>query len=292
MVPEWAVFMTPEGFEHFEGRLREALQRLDPEATFDAQSGTLQRSGDAAGRYSVVNLAQMCNQAPLDEWPSQIEHFLGALILRPWEGEGEEDRETVLQRLRVRLYSSELADGASMVKVNLAPGLMVALALDYPDRVATLGGGHARTLGRSREELFELGLAHVRATASPEVRRNRLKSGAELVSIASDDFFASSLALVVDEYVAPEPEAGYWVAVPNRHEALMVPLDHAPSVQALGPLTFMTRNLFERGPGSISPYVYWVRRRQWARVEVEAGTEAIRLVGPDPLLDAIEKLRP
>lgn len=287
MIPPWASFFTEPRYEHFMQIVRNILATEAPGATLDEEEGTW-REKDDPREYALLNLAQVCNQAPLDNWPTNVEHFVRTMRDPQALAGEDEDVATILNRLRVRLYPPEPMENALVVKVEIAKGLVACLALDYPDRIVTLNRDLARSLGKSSEELFDLGMANVQKTVDPEIEFHTLENGAAIGSITSDDFFTGTLALALDEYLPPEPELGYLVAIPNRHEILALAFKGTESLPGLPFLAFVGRDLFQKGPGSISPYVYWVRKRRWAQVELEETDDGLGVVGPPELIDFLD----
>lgn len=281
MIPEWANFLSPERYARF----IEAVQAEN--ALVDAEVGTWKTSENGTS-HSLIPLAQIGNATDESEWPEAIRHFIAAAERHAADGIPT-DLETLRPLLKVRLYSPELLGNAPTVKVPLAAGLVICVAVDLPESVQTLPRDLARTLGLSSEELFNLGLANVQATVQAERTDRELKNGGRIVSLAGDDFFTTSLALALDEYAAPEPVHGYLVAVPNRHEIIAVPLESGRSLGVLPALVSLSRDMFQRGPGSLSPYVYWVRRRRWAEVQIEESEKGIGIAGPEPFVEEVVK---
>ncbi|MGV3617091.1 MAG: hypothetical protein ACO1SV_17325 [Fimbriimonas sp.] len=287
MVPEWASFFTPERFALFIGRVQAALESRGGPYELDSRTGVWRL--EPGGRpFSLVSMAQVCNLEPEEEWESSIAQFL-EMAANHVPSEIPTDLETLRPMLKVRLYNPEALGDAPTVKVPLAEGLVICLAVDLPDTVLTLPRDQARTLGMSSEELFDLGLANVQSTVQAERSDRELRNGGKIVSLAGDDFFTTSLALALDAYAAPEPPHGYLVAVPNRHEVLAVPLESERSLGVLPALLTVARDTFRRGPGSLSPYLYWVRRRRWARIELEESPDGVGIAGPDPFIEEVVK---
>lgn len=284
MVPQWAAFLTPERYESFMRRVR---AELPSEGVLDAEDGSWRRSPEARP-HSLVQLAQICNLADEEEWAGAIRHFLEAAERHEDDGIPT-DLETLRPLLKVRLYSPELLGTAPTVKVPLAAGLVICVAVDLPESVQTLPRDLARTLGLSSEELFDLGLANVQATVRAERTERELRNGGRIISLAGDDFFTTSLALALDEYAGPEPAHGYLVIVPNRHEVMAVPLETGRSLGVLPALVTLARDMFQKGPGSLSPYVYWVRRRRWAEVEIEESAQGVGIRGPEVFVEEVVK---
>jgi hypothetical protein len=260
---------------------------LSENASLDAEDGTWQSAPDGP-RHSLVPLAQICNLANEEEWPEAVRHVLGAAERHEADGIPT-DLETLRPLLKVRLYSPELLGAAPTVKVPLAAGLVICVSVDLPESVQTLPRELARSLGLSSEELFDLGIANVQATVRAERTDRELRNGGRIISLAGDDFFTTSLALALDDYAGPEPLHGYLVIVPNRHEVMAVPLESGRSLGVLPALVTLARDMFQKGPGSLSPYVYWVRRRRWAEVQIEESAQGVGVIGPEPFVEEVVK---
>ena len=284
MVPQWASFLAPERFERFMQALR---TELSSDGILDEENGSCRRSPEARP-HSLVQIAQICNLADEREWPDAIRHFFEAAERHEDDGIPA-DLETLRPLLKVRLYSPELLGTAPTVKVPLAAGLVICVAVDLPESVQTLPRDLARTLGLSSEQLFDLGLANVQASVKAERTERDLRNGSRIISLAGDDFFTTSLALALDEYAGPEPLHGYLAIVPNRHEVMAVPLESRASLGVLPALVSLARDMFQKGPGSLSPYVYWVRRRRWAEVEVEESEKGVGIRGPEIFVEEVVK---
>lgn len=288
-VPEWAPFFTLDRFAVFMDRLHHTLVTTGRPFAINAEAGTWRYDG-AENEYGLLNLAQLCNSLPMDDWDQQIEHFVQAVSTIPTADAEATTIEELRPYLRVRLYHPEALTGAPALKMPITEGLVVALVADYPDRVVTVNREEARTYGLSSEELLDLGMANVREHVQAERHVETTDEGGKLISLSGPDFCTASLALAPDIYAGPEPEAGFLLSVPNRHEVLAVPIETDAAIQLLPPLVNATRSLFQRGPGSISPFVYWVRNRRWARIEFTWDEEGLAIEGPEEFVEAIQEL--
>lgn len=82
---------------------------------------------------------------------------------------------------------------------------------------------------------------------------------AELIHLYSDRPYLASLIGVIDQHVAEIGERGALVSMPSRHGVLVHPLHDPSGRAALGAMVPLTRSVYQQGPGSVSPHVYWWR---------------------------------
>jgi hypothetical protein len=75
--------------------------------------------------------------------------------------------------------------------------------------------------------------------------------------LSGDSFFVATWVLMLEEHLAPVPEHGALVVVPNRHAVLFQPIVDVSIVNAVGLLLGVAEAQCRQGPGSISPNLYW-----------------------------------
>jgi hypothetical protein len=290
-VPEWASFFTPERFAIFVERLELALEKAGIPYELDLEEGSWKALDEQGGKvYGIVNLAQICNQMPMDDWDAEIGPFLERIRNLHSEDEVPSDLETVKPMLRVRLFASESVDASMLVTRPVALGFVTCLAVDLPDKILTVSPERAAGYGVPIDMLFEIGLQNVIEKSAAEVKSFPVGDGAEILSLSGNDFFVASLALALNRILGDEPPYGRLVAVPGRHQALAASLVDASSLGALGPLVHAARGMFRDGPGSISPYVYWVQDDQWERLDIDLTERGGGVEGPDTFVEQV--LRP
>ena len=100
-------------------------------------------------------------------------------------------------------------------------------------------------------------------------------------------FATGAFAEHYHDAIAREQELGRLVAVPNRHQALCAPIDNGDSLAALGLLVHAARGMFRDGPGSISPYAYWVRAGHWERLDVDLTEQGVGVEGPEVFIETV-----
>lgn len=259
-VPSWASFFDDERFRAFLTVVEAEL--VSRGLTYELGDGVVALHGPGVKdglTLGLQNLAQLCNHEPLAAWSDVVSgHFAGMLGRDAEEAElarRVHDFEAVRPSLRVRLYGEEVA-GPERVTWPVADGLTAALVFDLPTAVRTVSAEDAGRWGRSREELYAIGLAN--ALKEPvEVEEVQLEGGGVVQALMGPSFFTSARALSLD--VPDDHPYGALVAVPHRHVVLVHVIAGLEVVRAINTMIVMTNGLFREGPGSISSDLYWSR---------------------------------
>jgi len=200
-VPSWASFFDDERFRAFLTVVEAEL--VSRGLTYELGDGVVALHGPGVKdglTLGLQNLAQLCNHEPLAAWSDVVSgHFAGMLGRDAEEAElarRVHDFEAVRPSLRVRLYGEEVA-GPERVTWPVADGLTAALVFDLPTAVRTVSAEDAGRWGRSREELYAIGLAN--ALKEPvEVEEVQLEGGGVVQALMGPSFFTSARALSLD----------------------------------------------------------------------------------------------
>lgn len=104
---------------------------------------------------------------------------------------------------------------------------------------------------------------------------------------AENEFAAGRLLLLERSGAGP---MGALVAVPIRNAALFLPLPDRTAVVAAVPMLMMAAPLFDEGPASVSPHLFWFRGGRFQRLtQCDSPGELPRMM-PSPEVEAL--LRP
>lgn len=264
-VPEWASFFTPRQYREFVEYLELDLARRG----FSYQSddyflsiGVL--SGPFEGfRLGFSNLAQNCVGVPRRKWRALIRNHLDRFLSTAKERESEtrdldRDFEQAKPRLKIRLYPEGMPGIDGTVSRNITEGVEAALVYDLPDSVVGVSREVVESWDRPVAELFEVALANVRAEPPIDSVLLPAEGGAEVFGIIDDgSLFAATRALFLESYMPPGLELGAIAAIPNRHAVLYYPIASDMTFRALQTMIPAAMAMYQNGPGSISPYVYW-----------------------------------
>jgi hypothetical protein len=287
-VPEWARFFTPDDYRDF-------LQAVDGEMrrrqlTYEFGDGTVHvmPSGAENADYGLLNLAQTCHATGRADWePTIREHFDNAF--RSTRDSEELDAKSgsldgVRACLKVRLYHTDYLDQmgeTGLIHRMPAEGLIETLVYDLPGSVRTVPPDHARKWGVALDDLFRIGLQNVRAEQpAPALQKFDVGKGATLQALVGDSFFTASHALFLEDHLKPPPDYGAVLAVPHRHAVLFHPIVDMKVVGAVNSMIPIAFGMYQEGPGSLSPGLYWWKERRLTLLPTKVTAQSISFSPP------------
>lgn len=266
-VPDWAKFFAPDEYRAFLGAVDGEMRRRQIPFEFGDGTVLVTPPGGEKADYGLLNLAQTCHATPRSDWASTIqEHFDNAF--RSTRDSEELDArcdklEAVRSCLKVRLYHTDYRDqmdGSGLVHREPAEGLIETLVYDLPGSVRTVPPDHATRWGVPEDELFRIGLANVKAERPPPVAQTfDVGKGAVIRALVGDSFFTASHVLFLEDHLDPRPEFGAVIAVPHRHAVLFHAIVDMRVVAAVNSMIPIAYGMYQEGPGSLSPGLYWWR---------------------------------
>ncbi|EDM77353.1 uracil-DNA glycosylase [Plesiocystis pacifica SIR-1] len=297
-LPTWAAALgTPARLTMFETQVRGCLQACVDEqlhgreasASLDGGVASVRmrrgegRRGWMQAQLGLMNLAQRwAVEVPGDAGETDAEsvargHALiaehVAVSVRRMAQAEHDDQALRPEALRVRLmnerHAVEYAEG--LVQRRLARGLHAALVFDLPEVLRPLTPERAASWERELDAVWAEALERTQAGLSEGegavvVERLRLFDRVPVLAITGDSFLTTSrildLGAVLDAAELGEGwrELGAVVVTPNRHTALAHALGGSTDLAtALAALQKAAASLYEQGPGSLSPELYWWR---------------------------------
>jgi hypothetical protein len=266
----WAPFFQPDELTSFLDQVEQNLRGRGLDFRLDRATGRVQyRDGDEIQNLGLLNLAQRCRQLARGDWPEAIHTHLEILVTGSPKVVSEMDTlaadfNRACEALRTRLQRTDFApDLASVVTRPVAEGLVEVLTYDFPESVAYVPPSHPNGWGVPLDEVFSRARQRVRDAGLLPRQALELPGGIALDLLEDEEnFFASTHVFFLNEYYQPAPELGCLVAVPHRHAIVAYPIQGAEVRRMLAGIAFLANGLFEQGPGSISPNVYWWDRER------------------------------
>jgi hypothetical protein len=288
-VPGWARFFEPGAFRAFLAVLDAELRRRSLD--YDIADGVLRLAGTGQGEYGLVNLAQVCNLAPRNEWTALVASHFDTLLAGESESASLDglaaDFEKARPLLKVRLYSDAYPAGAAVHRAP-APGVVAVLVYDLPNSVASVPVNHARRWGRADDDLFTLAVANVRAGGLLDVQPTDITDGVVVHALLGRSFFTATHALFLGDYVdAPH---GALVGIPHRHAILFHPIADRRALRAAQSLIPATFGMYQEGPGSVSPQVYWWREGRFTCLPSRVTARKVEFAPPPEFVALLDRL--
>lgn len=274
MAPAWCSFFTDDEYGRFVDELRSELQRRGGPVALDLDEGyaDLELAGWKV-RVGLSGPAQKVARRPAAEWPRVLEEHFSSLERLQANARLMDDFERVRPLLRVRLFTDPYSDSPELaVSRPLAPKLAVHPVADTASGVLLLLRSNLENWPLSEDGVFELGLTQTRANEMVPPEVVNLAQGVSFHTLRGNSFLVNANALWLDEFVDASSPYGALVAVPNRHEVLFHRISSWPLLEKTHrALIVIARKLWEEGPGSISPEIYWWRRHEWTHIPTTVG---------------------
>jgi hypothetical protein len=290
--PDWAAFMTPAEYARFR-KLVDGWLTNHTRGFTEVSGGGLDvdMGRDRPVMIGLVNLAQKCHLAATEDWPALVAEHLDAAVRN--DELTQSTFAAVREMLKVRIYAEDygagLSEEALLVKRPLAPGAVMALAIDFPKTVASVSPPMAADWGVPVDELFELGLANVRAQDRPQVEHREV-DGSELTFLLGESFFTATWITMLDELVGPGSPHGQLVAIPNRHIVVLIPIVDLSIVEGISAIIGAAAHLYQQGPGPISPNIYWRLRDRLTLLPTTVDGQTVRFEPPVEFIETLNRL--
>jgi hypothetical protein len=196
--------------------------------------------------------------APMDEWPKLVDDCLEEIYnaLTGKQADLDGPTEPLLSRMYVKLRPF-VDDARTMwpYALEVAPDLLLVLALDYPNHIALLNGDRVRQHGFDR--LLEAGINNMY-----EQVPNECVTHAGIFIIEGSDYLASTVSVLpwLVETITGDPDVshGVLVAVPNDNTLVFHALkDGAGAGYAVGEIARVAAECYEDSQRPLSRNVYW-----------------------------------
>lgn len=264
--PRWARFFSKEQYASFQQVVEAELKSRDLQ--FEISDGVIQlhTPGEEPQQMGLQNVAQLCNQAPQEQWPglihSHFDNLFAARVQREQLLQQKSDFDAIKHLLKVRIFPEDMPQKVreNSVSYLLAPGILAMLSYDMPTSIETVAREDAAKWNMSDEQLLELGLENV--IAQDQVKLETLDvpdGGPRLYAVVGESFFTATHALRLERHIAGSAENGALVALPHRHAVLFHPIHNKGAIPAVQAMLTMAHGMYADGPGSISPNLYWWR---------------------------------
>lgn len=293
--PAWAQPMSQAEADAFLAAVRSELDRRGMASEMGESSIRVTRNGEQS-EYGLGNLAQLCHQVGRGKWRATIaSHFDNLFAAEDADAEVRERARTfdgIRDVFKVRLYPGASLGGMEPdppARWELAPALTAAFVYDLPTSVATANADQVRAWGLSQGELLREALDNVR-TEAIECQTVGDAGPSAVRACVADHFFAASHAFLLDERLRDAGVDQAVFAVPHRHALLYAPMADASVVGSINQLIPMAVSMFQQGPGSISPGLYWWRSGTVTLLPAEFDGRNVAFRPPDEFVEALNRL--
>lgn len=319
-VPPWAAVFDLPGFRAFVEELEEVLLERELDTTREGGVVAVRLGDGSPMQLGLQTLAQQCAALDRPAWRSHIEAHLDAAFTGCQQAQHLDRRDFhgVRPLLKVRLWAASAVDtdpDLRLVANRPAQDLVAALCYDLPKAVASVLPEDAALWGLPQETLFQLALGNL---ASEPFTRERMEveRGAALEALHGPSFFVAAQLLRLESILGESGAPGPWrgsgdakgegsgdaqgegtraqggpygilCAVPTRHLVLFHRIQDAQMLVALNALMAQSWLQYNRGPGSLSPSLYWLRDGQLLLLPTEVSRRGFTFRPPPAFVEAV-----
>lgn len=295
-VPDWASFFTSEEYKAFNKAIEAYFDKLN--IPYKIEDGVVYVGENDYGfsRLGLQNLSQMCKQnenMSIDE--VVIDHFDTMIRINEFNTEFETivtDFEKVEQYIGVRLYDTEYAsylEKENVLLKDFAEDMVAMLIFDLPESVMNIKPNQIEPWGKSVDELFEIGKKNIKDRYPIELTDAKVEENIIWFAEAPH-FFAGNFAFYLEDYPQLIGRKGALVSFPNRHTVIIYPIQNLEVIGVLHNMLYLTKRMYEDGPGSITDKLYWYFDKQY--IDIPHKTENGKLVisPPQEFVDALSEM--
>ena len=160
---------------------------------------------------------------------------------------------------------------------------MTLLVFDLPYMVKIVNPDHAKRWGKTHEELFALGLKNVQKKYPSKVQAVKLANEFPCTLVVGDHFFVATSCLHLDRIPGATGKFGALFIIPNRHTMLSHSIEKkGPDLaKAASNMVPVARRLYQQGPGSITPNLYWYHEGTYTLIPHELKDGHLSLMPPE-----------
>lgn len=210
------------------------------------------------GRYGLINLAQHLGRLPRDEWPERVSWHFEQLTSASVDFPGS--YAAVKPRLRVRLGGDQ--DHAMPVSRSITPGLRETLMMKIPIGAVSVTSEAAGSWNVESEVMWN-DARDATLWDEPRMRSRLVSPDGYRFTRVGGSFWASSLLLDIGRFLPRAASAGALAVIPCQDLLVFRPVDNA---RIWADLLAVGVAMFNLGPGSLTPDIFWWRDGHIERV--------------------------
>lgn len=264
------MILSKSDYKEFSKRLQKYFMRKKFSVIFkDDYSLEVHTNTPTRETISLSNLAKICFKAEKEKWSELIEEYFEILanskkmskILK----EREEDFDFYKEFIGVRFYHRDYFSNGieeSFLFIPLLEDVCLALILDFPDHIKNLDPKIFKNWNISEKKLFTLGITNIKSKYKFEIKKEKILN-LTIYVVSTNHFFGNILLLELDNYENLVGKYGSLIAIPNRHETFIYPIENKEVEKAIECLIRINKNRYKE-PGSVSRNLYWYNSNKFS----------------------------
>ncbi|MCU0434119.1 MAG: hypothetical protein MUC87_11740 [Bacteroidia bacterium] len=295
-VPEWASFFSGHEYLRFIKEVNNYFKAKNLQYTIGDGSIFVSENSFGFGKMGLLNLAQRCKNEHIDQYGAMIaDHF--ELMARSHDSFDDfakqaNEFEKVRRDIGVRLYTEEYIAGIGKENTlgkDFAGNIYAMLVYDLPESVINVQPDALQKWGKTLDELFDEGIANMKARYPLTLSKETLE-GVNIWITQADHFFTPNIAFDIHNHPQINGSHGTLVGLPGRHVALFYPIENLEVVKAVNMLISIVYNMHQRGPGSLSNFIFWYRDGEFTSLPYQIEENKIQFKPPVEFVNMLNGL--
>lgn len=295
-IPEWASFFTSNEYSVFIEAIRSYFDRLNLQYTIEDGVVSVEENYFGFNELGLQNLSQMCKQNDIKDYEAVVkDHFETMVRIHKFDKEFEEivsDFEKIEKYIGVRLYDVEYAANLqkeNMIVQHFTEGVLAVLVFDLPESVMNIKPEQIEPWGKTSDELYEIGKQNIKQNYVVNLFEEKVGDN-KFWFAEADHFYATNFVMNIQDFPQVIGRKGSLVSIPNRHIALIYPIQNLEVVGALNNMLYLTSRMYEDGPGSITDRLYWYNDGIFIDIPHRIEDEKLAITPPSAFIDALNEL--
>ena len=272
--PFWEKLFTPQELDTFYSEVKKYFSKRGE--FFSLQNGYVV-SKDKHRKMDLRNVAQICHGSEITQWAIIIEDHFQHLekVNNTAINYSTSNFSDISDNLVVRLWPDGTLQNVGsdnlFYRKELA-GTISTIALDLPDSVLAVTPEMVNAWGKDLNDLFSLGYQNVLRICEPDIVETVLANRVKVLVITKENnFFTATHILLLKNHPRCVGAFGSLVSVPVRDLIMCYPINEKQDISQVAIiLAEVTQEVLRKGPGSVSPYLYWYYKENYEVIRYES----------------------
>lgn len=294
-VPEWASFFTEEEYNYFLSLVDRYFKKEGIAYTLD-DGIIMPAGGQKESNLGLMNVAQRCKQIEQKEWKRFIHNHFNSLkkadVFDKKLKKIIHDYSLVKKYIGVRLYSKEYIatiGDENTIKRTITDDIDAILVFDLPHSVISIQPEQTVSWDKTVDELFEFAIGNMKSRYPVEIRQEPINE-TTLLAVIADHFFTPNIIFDLVNHPSLIGSKGSLVGFPHRHAVFFYPIEDIQTVTTISLLIPVINGMYEEGPGSISPNLYWYYNNEFYTLPYKLEEKKLHFFPPENFVDMLNTL--
>lgn len=294
--PGWASFFTQRQYKEFLKAIEKYFYEKDVVYTIEDGVLSAEANDYGFGEAELLNLAQDCLGADISFYQRVVdEHFDSLARACAFEkefGDIKHDFEKIKEHIGVRLYPADFYEETgkdNSIAKEFAGDIYAMLVYDTEDSILTVKPEDAEKWGKPTDELFETGIKNIWDKYGVQLSEEEIEGFGIWVAQAQH-FFTANIVFDTETLNDISGREGLLAGLPNRHAALLYPINDVQTGEFIDKLIVVVHNLYNQGPGSLSDNIFWYKDGHFENLPYTVEEGEIQFSPPESFAKMLEGL--